>query len=328
MFEPEIVKPEELKDLDAETLLLLVPDSLYDEMKRAMDSLKNVVGAIFPGVLYDGRAYNDRVVAVRFDEKVRVFRGKVPDINSNSNGGTLLTLVDGFSEDAESMLEKVYFKLGNAVTYIGGGAGSLERRIDCLLLNNEMFSNDVLFVYLPFNCNLAVRHGWRETEFRFIANKTSGRRIEEMNWMPAFEVYTSALKEIGVEVGDDFFDVAKSHPLGITKVRGEDVVRDPFFAEKDSIVCAGKVPQNYILKLMEGNKRELINAARACVENVDGNIAFDCISRVLYLGEDFKKEARHLRGMFGSLTIGEVACKKGFIEFHNKTVVVGELHHG
>lgn len=323
MFEPEIVKPEELKDVDAEILLLLAPDSLYDEMKGVIGSLKNAVGAIFPGVLYDGRIYNDRVVAVRFDEKLKVFRGRVPDIGN----GTLLTLVDGFYEDAENMLEKAYFKLGNTVTYIGGGAGSLDRRIDCLLLNNEMFSDDVLFVHLPLTCNLAVRHGWRETQFRFIANKTRGRRIEEMNWMPAFEVYTSTLREMGVDVeGNEFFDVAKNYPLGITKVRGEDVVRDPLFADGDSIVCAGKVPQNYILKLMEGDKRELINAARACAKDVDGNIAFDCISRVLYLGEDFKKEAKHLKGMFGSLTIGEVACKKGFIEFHNKTVVVGELH--
>lgn len=73
-----------------------------------------------------------------------------------------------------------------------------------------------------------------------------------------------------------------------------------------------------------GDKRSLIEAAKECVEAIERvDVAFDCISRVLYLDEDFAKEAVNFKGAFGALTIGEIACKRGFLDFYNKTLVVG-----
>jgi len=53
-------------------------------------------------------------------------------------------------------------------------------------------------------------------------------------------------------------------------------------------------------------------------------IAFDCVTRALHFRENFEKEVKYLKG-FGALTIGEIACKRGFLEFHNKSVVAGNV---
>ncbi|ADB57688.1 FIST signal transduction protein [Archaeoglobus profundus] len=322
----ELVKVDEIGDLDAVSLIIFASDSCYEELREQFGNIKakNVFGAVFPGVIFDGKKYEDRAIALRFDFEISGFRGCVP---ADVKAETLLTLADGFHENVESTLENVYFKLGNTVKYLGGGAGSLNRRIDCLFDKDGFFSNDVLFVSLPFDCNIAVRHGWQETGYSFVSTRTSGRKILELDWTPAFEAYKDILAQFDIEISrKNFFDVAMAYPFGISKICGEDIIRDPLYLDKSSIICAGKVPRNHILKLMRGEKDRLVEAARECAEAVEGNVSFDCISRVLYLGDEFKREARHLKGTFGALTIGEIACSRGIVEFFNKTLVVGGIH--
>ncbi|WP_456329092.1 FIST signal transduction protein [Archaeoglobus sp.] len=314
----KLLRAEDVQEL--ENAIVFAPDAIAG--KLCLSEAKNVAGAVFPGVIYDGKTYEDRVVAIELDEFI-VYRGK--EVLKEKDAKTLLTIVDGWSEEAEKLLEEVYFKLGNRVVYLGGGAGSLKGRMDCLFINGEFFRDDVVFVALPERFDVAVRHGWQPTEHAFVATRTDGRRIIELDWKPAFGAYSEVLHEIGVEISrDNFFDVAKAYPFGMAKVKGEDVVRDPLMVEGNDIICAGRVANNAYLRLMRGDKRSLVEAAKECVEAVGKtDVVFDCISRVLYLEEDFAREAANFRGACGALTIGEVACKRGFLDFYNKTVVVG-----
>lgn len=318
LMDCKLLRVEDVHEL--ESAVAFVPDAIAGELH--FSEAKNVAGAVFPGVIYDGKTYEDRVVAIELDEFI-VYRGK--EVLKEKDAKTLLTIVDGWSEEAEKLLEEVYFKLGNRVVYLGGGAGSLKGRMDCLFINGEFFRDDVVFVALPERFDVAVRHGWQPTEHAFVATRTDGRRIIELDWKPAFEVYSEALCEIGVEIGrDNFFDLAKAYPFSMAKVRGEDVVRDPLMVEGNDIICAGRVLNSAYLRLMRGDKRSLVEAAKKCVDTVGkADVVFDCISRVLYLDENFAREAANFRGAFGALTIGEVACKRGFLDFYNKTVVVG-----
>jgi hypothetical protein len=62
-------------------------------------------------------------------------------------------------------------------------------------------------------------------------------------------------------------------------------------------------------------------------------VIVDCISRFLFLEEDFEKELINIKTQFpqnsqfwGVLTLGEIANEsKENIEFYNKTCVVGAL---
>ncbi|MDI9645605.1 MAG: FIST N-terminal domain-containing protein [Archaeoglobales archaeon] len=329
MLEAELIKPEELNEIEAKSALFLVPDYILAEFKKSFNKIKskNLFGASFPAILYDGEVYFDRLLALTFDFEVKGFRGcEFPEVDIK-DAETLLVFGDGMWSNFDDILEKVYLKLGNKVSYLGGGAGSFLSSTSYLFDKKGFFSKDALFLVLPFKTNFAYDHGWETTGYSFISTKTSGRKIEELDWVEAFETYRRTLMELGVELSkENFFEISKYYPFGVIRMK-KHVVRDPIYLEGNSIVCAGKVAQNQILDLLYGEKEKIIEAAKKCCEKIENReIVFDCVSRQIFLEKDFEKEKKLFRGCFGALTIGEVACSKGFAEILNKTVVIGEFY--
>ncbi len=327
MLDVNLIDPEELKDLrDCETLMILSPEKLIDELKENLSINIPYFGGVFPGVIYEQKRYEDKIVAVRFYEKLKIFRDdKMPE----NADGTLIIFADSLYTPIEDILERTYFNYG-AICYIGGGAGSLSfKQIDCLFDNRGFFRQGCIFANLKRCIDVAVKHGWKDTEQSLIATKTDGREIIELDWEQAFKAYRDSLNKMGVNIDEkNFFDVAKAYPFGISRIEGEHIIRDPLMLKDGRIVCAGKVPQNCLLTIMKGEKERLIEAAENCSRCVDADVVFvaDCISRVLYLNKDFRKELRAIeKDCFGILTIGEIASSENFIEFHNKTIVVGGL---
>jgi len=91
--------------------------------------------------------------------------------------------------------------------------------------------------------------------------------------------------------------------------------------------------------LLEGDINNLINAAEEAAVNVFSNsnnpteqiaMVFDCISRVLYMEDEFDRELQVINkhcsssALFGVLSIGEIAnSKSGSIRLLNKSTVIG-----
>jgi len=99
----------------------------------------------------------------------------------------------------------------------------------------------------------------------------------------------------------------------------------------------GEIERGTFVNLLHGNKESLISAASKAMEtalkdheNQPSEFIFfiDCISRVLYLEDDFKEELETVSKktelpVVGALTIGEIANSgKDYLEFHNKTSVI------
>ncbi|MEO7755063.1 MAG: FIST C-terminal domain-containing protein, partial [Dokdonella sp.] len=126
-------------------------------------------------------------------------------------------------------------------------------------------------------------------------------------------------------------------------VDGDFLVRDPIKQSGDALVCVGELPQNATVYLLKGEAGALIasageSARAACAESrgrghpIDATVAmvFDCISRVLFLGEAFSDELATIESelancadIFGALTLGEIASSRaGVIELMNKSTVV------
>lgn len=117
------------------------------------------------------------------------------------------------------------------------------------------------------------------------------------------------------------------------------VVRDPLMIVEKKLVCVGRVPQESFVHVLHGSPESLLRAARKARdlastsfgEGAPATMLFiDCISRVLFLGEDFGKELEMVSmpgvPMVGALTIGEIANSgRDFLEFYNKTSVVALL---
>ncbi len=314
-IEFERMKPCEVVDLRGRWMIFC-PEKSLGEIDAVPESC---FGAVFPAVIFRGKVYDDRVIAANFDDlEVEVFRG---DSLRDIDGKTLLVLIDGTSERAEEILDRAFAKYGG-ITYLGGGAGSIYDSIDCLFDGKGFFRESCLFISLPFELDVKTRHGWKQTQFELITTRTDGRRILELDWRPAFETYRNTLESMGVEVThDNFFEVAKNHPFGLRRLEREMMIRDPLSVDGDALVCAGRVPQNCIVSLMYGSTESLLTAARECA---GGELLFDCVSRAMYMGDDFRKELKILKDASGALTVGEVAAKKTYPELQNKSVVVGD----
>lgn len=140
---------------------------------------------------------------------------------------------------------------------------------------------------------------------------------------------------------DNFFDIAKSFPFGLNTITDEKVVRDPIVLDGSSLVCVGNVPEDSYIDILFGESDALIKAARHAAyiseENRDFKQEFtlfiDCISRVLFLEDDFKSEIgvvyRSDMPLVGALTFGEIANNgRDYLAFYNKTSVVGHIGHG
>ena len=123
----------------------------------------------------------------------------------------------------------------------------------------------------------------------------------------------------------------------------EMVVRDPIAVDGNGLVCVGEVPLNSLVYILKGNKDSLIAGAvyaRELAESIyqqvvdDKNkkpitLIMDCVSRVLFLQSNFKKELEKVYTgypLLGALTIGEIAnTGRNYLEFYNKTSVIGYL---
>ncbi len=103
-------------------------------------------------------------------------------------------------------------------------------------------------------------------------------------------------------------------------------------------MCSAEVPDGSLVRVMQGDRARLLDAAReaatrardAVAGPLAGAVVFDCISRSVMLGESFDEELRTFTfqldeavPLVGCLSFGEIgALGRGGPQFHNKTAVV------
>lgn len=311
-------------------------------------------GGIFPGIIFQDQKYDGGLVAEQLPANVELLLVEeldkpdfdvelLPNIRQSNNDFSALVLVDGLTANIASFLRRLYDVYGDNINYLGGGAGSLSlEQMPCVFNNAGIFQDAAIVAFTPLNSSLGVRHGWQKIVEPFLATNTTNNVINELNWGNAFEVYKSVVEENSGKslLQNTFFDLAKGYPFGINKEGLEVVVRDPIMVNADgNLVCVGEVPQNASLAILKGDNYNLISAAKAAAEACKRNeqsvyMVFDCISRVLFLEEDFNQELRAVQEglgnpqkLLGALTLGEISSYgNGYIEFFNKTIVVGALH--
>ena len=317
-------------------------------IQAANQTALKIAGGVFPMVVQGEQTFEKGII-LKFAESsdpVHLLKDidfeelaqDLPDFSNSTQSCIVLT--DGLMEGAPRVLHQLYEKYWHGLSFLGGGAGSLTlKQTPCVFSNEGLHENAVLLIPLRKKAKSGVKHGWQKLAGPFIANKTDGNTILELNWRPAFEVYKEVLESYGNPNFETtaFFDIAKGHPFGIQKEGQEVIVRDPIAVnEKGHLYCVGPVSQNVSLYVLGGDKYDLIRSAReaaniAC-ENPDyeDSLVIDCISRILYLEEDFPKELQAIDSEFtekgtleGALTLGEISSGiKGLLELYNKTTVV------
>lgn len=346
---------------ESTTFLILLAEKTapnLTELVKELNSLNiSFIGGIFPSLI-SGKVHHETGVIIQslsHAQKpivVKDLEGPSNQLRSISipkteDKLTQIVLVDGIADHVSSFLFEMYNCFGNSVNYLGCGAGSISLESKpCLITNEGVLKDAALICLLDMKSELGVRHGWKNIEGPFVATKTEGNTIHELNWEPAFNFYKKLVQNhSGTEIGKDLFlNISKSYPFGIYKEESEFIVRDPIIVNGTSITCIADVPENTILYLLTSDKKALITAAGSTfkptapkVHKAHTGLVFDCISRALFLSQDFEKELSAVYHSFqkyspgiqpeGALSLGEIALNgRGNLEFFNKTLVTGILY--
>ena len=345
-----------------ESLLIFIGEKNYPNINELVEKLNeadiNFIGGIFPGIIHGNTKYDSGSVIIKIPvqnktivvEKLNTNSFTIPELKGllqeEKESTTALVLVDGLTSNIALFLARLFDSLGNSVNYLGGGGGSLSLdQMPCLFSPEGFFQDAALITFIPMKSQLGVKHGWEKVAGPIVATKTMGNIVSELNWENAFDVYRKIVEEDSGKkfTASNFFDIAKGYPFGIFKEGNEDIVRDPLALDKNgNLVCVGEVPENTVLNILRGKNEHLINAAgeaaEICTKNLSGRIkysfVFDCISRVLFLENDFQSELAVIESklmtnapIIGALTLGEISSYgTGYLEFFNKTTVVGVLN--
>ncbi len=258
---------------------------------------------------------------------------------------TMFVFVDGLSKYISSLIESMLNCYGLLPNYIGGGAGSIFGEKPCIISEKGLLKDAAVFAVADIKSGIGVAHGWEPVAGPLKVTEADHNTIISLNWHPAFDVYREIVEELSGEFfsNTDFFRLAKEFPFGIAKMAKEMVVRDPIAVDGNGLVCVGEVPLNSLVYILKGNKDSLIAGAvyaRELAESIyqqvvdDKNkkpitLIMDCVSRVLFLQSNFKKELEKVYTgypVLGALTIGEIAnTGRNYLEFYNKTSVIGYL---
>lgn len=336
---------------ETEELMILVGENSSNCVLELIDYLNDkgitFFGGIYSRLLYENNSYSNGFIIQRYEPIYssivipNLMRFKL-DL-SELIDSTAIILVDGLTDKMKDLTDTVYSKLGNNVTYIGGGAGYYDLQHRPCIFNNKGFHIDALYICIvKSKIKLAVSHGWKKLEGPYLVTDSNRNKLSTVDNYNAFEVYRDVIEDHeGITLNkEDFFVYAKDHPFGILKNgQTEVIVRDPIMINDDGdIICVADIPLNSELYVLKGNIDSLLNSSieitEYCVADAPINytpLLFDCISRAMFMEDRFGEELNNIQTklnstVIGALSIGEISSdKKGELIIHNKSTILGLL---
>ncbi|GHA01177.1 hypothetical protein GCM10008090_07860 [Arenicella chitinivorans] len=319
---------------------------------------KPLIGGVFPQIVHDTEHSESGYLivttelhltpvliegldddAVDFESTLNSLIDEDVDINS------MIVFVDGLSARISTFVDSLFALFGADVSYVGGGAGSLSfEQSACVLSNAGLFQSAAVIGLLAKPLQIEVGHGWVPVNEGHFVTDVEKNVVKEIDYKNAFSVYQSLISRHLTDTNitsENFFEIAQSFPLGIKKIDGDYVVRDPIsVTEEGHLVCVGELAEGDHVDILRGNADALIESSRQTAgrllttSNEGGEVlVMDCISRALFLQSDFELELQAIaerfgenHSMFGALVLGEIANSgSGYLEFYNKTTVVSLL---
>ena len=336
-------------------LFLLVAENCDFSIKKLQETNIKFSGGIFPQIILNNQNYDKGLLSAELEEGTNSFLIKdlenfelhTEDLN---DADSISIIIDGLSKKTTTFLESIFKVLPLNCEIIGGGSGKLTLKQEPVVFSNEgIFQDAAILLAINSRLFVGVENGWEYLEGPFIATSTDKNVVHSLNFENAFEVYKKVVeKDSGLKFNDEnFFDIAKSYPLGIVKYDKEVVVRDPITKdESGSLILVGDLEQNSTINVLKGNKESLVSSSGNAILNaiekksqscntacsLDSIILFDCISRKIFLDSHFKEELSEIKkhiptkDLFGALPLGEIAnTGDEYINFYNKTCVLGIL---
>jgi hypothetical protein len=357
---------ESLHTAAGEVVILLFAEQDTPDIPALIEALNarkiHFFGGIFPALIYGNQRIEAGCILKKFKYLLPPFCvsgitsayfSGLPSVDDTEHlkNGTAIILLDGLANNLYHFLETLNVLLGESCSFIGGGAGSISLQQSPCIFSSEGFLVDAAVVcVIDQQVSLGIRQGWERLAGPFVATKTAGNAILQLNWRNAFDVYKDIVeKDSGITLEQhNFGGIAQGYPFGILREKEDDIVRDPLtIGTNGSIVCIGEVPPNTVLYILKGRPEALLQATQKAISEssekdgipfeAKGTFVVDCITRTTFLNEQFAEELNIIRNgvvinsdeqePYGILSLGEIASYgEGLLELFNKTIVIGAFH--
>lgn len=338
--------------IENDTLMILVGEKSSNDLEGIREYLNNkdirFFGGIYPRLLVEDKCLRDGFI-IQIYQPVYLsivlpclMRFKMDKSLIKDN--TALVLSDGLSSKVQDLMDTIYDKVGNEVTYIGGGAGFYDLSQRPCIFDNKGVYQDVAYVCIIKNkTKIAVKHGWNKLDGPYNVTESHGNIISKIDGYSAFHIYRDVMEEVEriTLYKSDFFIYAKDHPFGIVQKGKYDlIVRDPIsITDSEEIICVANIPEGSDVYILKGDKNSLLSSSLEIAEQISLNapekyqpMLFNCISRAMFLEGDFQEELKNIQRklnykVIGALSIGEISSTKtGEVIIHNKSTVLGLVY--
>jgi hypothetical protein len=340
-----------LKQIPIQSFMFAIADKNklnVDELLKTLNQIeKPFFGGIFSEIIFENKKYEEGILNIPLNYKVDyhiVFLDNESKISNqienisnqiDENFNTVWVYLNCFSSNKTTPTETLYQNLGYNFTYIGGEAGSLSfNKMPCVFNNSGIYENATILAFTNSKLAIGVAHGWQPISKKLKATETNGNNIISIDWKPVVEVYSDIVEEHSKTTfqKDGFFDLANSYPLGMVKIDGDIIVRDPIMIQNNQFVIVDKINEGEFIQILNGNFQSLLKVAQTTkkietkANNYQNLFCIDYISRVLYMNNDFQKEIDIIKGdntLKGILYIGEIANNgSSYLDIFNKTTIV------
>lgn len=342
---------------ECKSVLILMTDDEHFNPERVDPVLqsfsKSIVGGVFSEIIVRCKIKSSGVLLLplAFDLKSQVFsfddeRNYQPKLESNysanlPDSGSIIIFADAFVNGKNQFIESLYDFFGNEFNFIGGGSGTTSFKSSKNVVHNSGMHANSAVIGLTDECfSIGIAHGWNSITKPLKVTEVEQNEVKSINWEPAFDVYKQEVEEHSGLVFDknNFTEIAKSYPIGLIKIDGETVIRDPFQVMDKTIHFLDTIDSGQYFSIMHGDVGSLLAAAgeanEQCMNTYEGAedngylFCIDCSSRGKFLAGMFAQELKEISGnqtLYGALSFGEIAnVGDSFLEVYNKTVIVAK----
>lgn len=343
------LKREEINDNESAYMIYVGQESVL-ELKEAMSVFSELgvqfFGGIYPKLIVHGKAvssgYLIRKVKPLYSELVYPHMMKsVPELESGK-AYTGYLFGDGFTEYSTDLIDTIMSKVKGDINYVGGGSAIYSSQLgihkieqDRVIFNNNGFHKNAMHLCIVEEESKShLNLGWDIIAGPFEITKSQDNLIMEIEDENAFEFYASnlsAIEDIIVKQNDSLY-YASQYTFGIVENGDLQNVRVPIEINDNGFIrVVSGVTQNTNVYLLRANNDSMINGDVPITEIHDTEssvMMVSCLSRDLFLDEEFEKEIMEVESRTGKpvegiVTVGEYmnTSEEGIVVYEGATVV-------
>ena len=324
------------------------------EMIREMYQDAHVGGTSSNGDICDGHlAEYGMVMSVSvFDTTdVRVHLLECPENGEKEIGCKIREIIDG-TENIKAAEILITLKTINShlilneaekckksVQIFGGGSANIDiSKTNTCIMNETCVSHAgvMLATYSGDDLHVDIKHaiGWKPLGKDLTVTKIEGKRLYELDGVPAALVYS---KYLDIHPGDDFFSNMLEFPI-MTTQHGQHVLRLPFScdSEDDSIILAADVDTGTKVNLSYGDPDVIRGDVNELVDHVrefapQAVFLYSCGVRRLYWKYLINKETgpfSKIAPVSGFYSSGEIMRMDDYLIEHHVTLIAISMREG